>query len=444
MEKSYKRSRAMYIIEAGLEYLISILFAESFLPRLTGANGINLSDPVRAIISAVISLGCVFQLIAMLFRRGRAKPLVLTLSIANQLLFMLLYIIPVFNVSGGAKKVIFIVGILSAYLLYYIAHPQKINWFMSLIDDKQRGKFTAKKEIISLVMGIVFSFVMGAIVDALQEKGNHTGAFIVIAITVFVLMIFHTLTMLLSVEKEQPQKSEGVAREFFSTFKNKGVIMVSVVFVLWNIASCSSKPFYGSYMENASELNFAATYLALLSAVSAVSRIVASVIFGIMADKKSFAKTITVAFVIAALSFLCIVFATPENGKVTFMLHYILYGASMGGINSALINLCYDYAPPRQRVGALAVTQAISGVVGFLTTTLVAVLVDKIQANGNVFFGIKIYAQQVVSVIGVVCALLAMLYVLIFFIIKKKLTRANDAPDIKDGAEATKTSKISQ
>ena len=220
--------------------------------------------------------------------------------------------------------------------------------------------------------------------------------------------------------------------------------MVSVVFVLWNIASCSSKPFYGSYMENASELNFAATYLALLSAVSAVSRIVASVIFGIMADKKSFAKTITVAFVIAALSFLCIVFATPENGKVTFMLHYILYGASMGGINSALINLCYDYAPPRQRVGALAVTQAISGVVGFTTTTLVALLVDKIQANGNVFFGIKIYAQQVVSVIGVVCALLAMLYVLIFFIIKKKLTRANDAPDIKDGTEATKTSKISQ
>lgn len=426
MEKAYKRSRVMYVIEAGLEYLISILFAEAFLPRLTGENGLNLSDPVRTVVSGVISLGCVFQLIAMLFRRGRAKPLVLTLSIANQLLFMCLYIIPVFNVGAGAKKVIFIVGILTAYLIYYIAHPQKINWFMSLIDDNKRGKFTAKKEIISLVMGIVFSFVMGAIVDSLQEKGNHTGAFIAIAITVFVLMIFHTLTMLLSVEKEQPKPKENAGKEIFSTFKNKGVIMVSVVFVLWNIASCSTKHTYGTYMENASELNFAATYIAVLSAVSAVSRIIASVIFGIMSDKKSFAKTITVAFVIAALSFVCVVFATPENGKVMFMLHYILYGISMGGINSALINLCYDYAPASKRVGALAVTQALSGVVGFITTFFASRLVGKIQANGNSFLGMNVYAQQVVSVIGVVFALLAMLYVLIFFIIKKKITRQGE------------------
>ncbi len=436
MEKAYKRSRVMYIIEAGLEYLVSILFAESFLPRLTGANGLNLSDPVRAVISAVISLGCVFQLIAMLFRRGRAKPLVLTLSVANQLLFMLLYIIPVFNFGAGAKKVIFIVGILAAYLIYYVAHPQKINWFMSLIDDKQRGKFTAKKEIISLVMGIVFSFVMGAIVDAFQENGNHTGAFIVIAVTVFVLMIFHTLTMILSVEKEQPKSRENVGKEFFSTFKNKGVIMVSVVFVLWNIASCSSKPFYGSYMENETELGFAATFLAVLSAVSAVSRIVASVIFGIMADKKSFAKTITIAFVVAGLSFLCVAFATPENGKVMFMLHYILYGIAMGGINSALINLCYDYAPPSKRVGALAVTQALSGVVGFTTTTIVALLVKKIQENGNEFFGASIYAQQVVSIIGVCFSLLAMLYVLIFFIVKKKISRQGEESNGKNTNEA--------
>ena len=104
MEKAYKRSRAMYIIEAGLEYLISILFAESFLPRLTGANGLNLAEPVRNVISAVISLGCVFQLLAMLLRRGRAKPLVLTLSVSNQLLFMFLYIIPIFDLHRTKKE----------------------------------------------------------------------------------------------------------------------------------------------------------------------------------------------------------------------------------------------------------------------------------------------------------------------------------------------------
>ena len=422
MEKIYKRSRAMYVIEAGLEYLIAILFAEAFLPRLTGENGLNLSDPIRALISAIITLGCVFQLLSMLLCRGRSKPLVLTLSIANQLIFMMLYVIPVFKCDANTKKVIFIVGILLAYLLYYIAHPQKINWFMSLIDDKQRGKFTAKKEIISLIMGIVFSFVMGAIIDKFEENGEHKVAFLTLALTVFALMIFHSLTMIFSAEKPQPKRNEAVGKEFFSTFKNKGVIMVSVVFVLWNIAAGSSKPFYGSYMENAHELNFGATYLAALSAASAVARIGASVVFGIIADKKSFAKTITAAFVIAGASFLTVSFATPANGRVLFLIHYILYGIAMAGINSALINLCYDYAPVEKRVGALAITQALSGVIGFTTTYLVGLLVGKIQANGNEFLGMSVYAQQVVSLIGVVFSILAMLYVIIFLQKKKRVS----------------------
>jgi MFS family permease len=233
-------------------------------------------------------------------------------------------------------------------------------------------------------------------------------------------MVLLSLTMIFSVENPQPVSKNSIVTDFFGTFKNKGVIMVSVVFILWNIASCSAKPFYGSYMENGHELNFGATFIALLSAISAVSRIIASIIFGIMADKKSFAKTITVAFTVASVSFLMVAFATPQNGKIMFILHYILYGIAMAGINSALINLCYDYAPVEKRVGALAVTQALSGVVGFSATSLVSLLVGKIQENGNSFLGIDIYAQQVVSIIGVAFSLLAMLYVLIFLVKGKK------------------------
>ena len=432
MEKAYKRSRVMYIIEAGLEYLISILFAESFLPRLTGENGLNLDDTVRIVISSVISLGCVFQLLAMLFRRGRAKPLVLTLSVTNQLLFMFLYIIPIFNFTPDQKRAIFIVGILLAYLLYYIAHPQKINWLMSLVDDKQRGKFTAKKEIISLVMGILYSFVMGSVVDSFEAKGQYKESFLFLALTVFVLMILHTLTMILSAEKPSEGAKKVQISELFEPFKDKNVIMVSVVFILWNIAA-AVKHSYGTYMENKHELNFSAKFMAVLITVSAISRIIASVIFGIVADKKSFSKTVTVGFLIAGASFLTVCFATPENGEVLFIIHYILYGAAMGGINSALINLCYDYAPTEKRVGALAVTQALSGVIGFTTTSLVSLLVKRIQANGNQFFGMELYAQQVASVIGVVFSILAMLYV-VFFI--SKLKRVSES-DVKEPEKAT-------
>ena len=418
MEKAYKRSRVLYIIEAALEYLISIFFANELLPELTKYLGI--SDGTTGVISAIISLGCVFQLLSMFLRRGRAKPVVLALSIANQLLFMSLYLIPLFTGSKTTKIVIFIIGILLAYLLYYVAHPKKINWFMSLIDDKQRGTFTSKKEIISLVSGMAFSFIMSAVLTHFTSKDETETAFIVFAITIFVLMIGHSLTMIFSCEREQSEdKSRQGIGEIFATFKNKGVVLVAVVFVLWNIATNSTKPFLGTYMM---DLGLERWFkIGFLPAISAVARIIASIILGIYADKKSFAKMVSICFAIAGGSFLVISFCSPlfggANGYIMFSLHYILYGIAMGGINSSLINLCYDYAPIEKRVGALAVTQAVSGVVGFLTAFLVGIFVDNYGGN---LFGADITAQQIVSVIGVTFSLLSMAYVLIFLVKRNK------------------------
>ena len=84
----------MYIIEAGLEYLISILVADMYLASLTKELGI--SDSVTGILSSIISLGCLFQLVATLLHRGSAKTQVVALSIINQLLFMFLYVISAF------------------------------------------------------------------------------------------------------------------------------------------------------------------------------------------------------------------------------------------------------------------------------------------------------------------------------------------------------------
>jgi hypothetical protein len=95
-ERSIFRSRLLYVIEAALEYLISILVAGSFLATLTKELGF--SDSLTGILSSMISLGCLFQLISLSIRRTRVKRLVVICSILNQLLFTLLYVIPLIHV----------------------------------------------------------------------------------------------------------------------------------------------------------------------------------------------------------------------------------------------------------------------------------------------------------------------------------------------------------
>jgi len=105
------------------------------------------------------------------------------------------------------------------------------------------------------------------------------------------------------------------------------------------------------------------------------------------------------------------VFAIPSTGKIVFVLYNILHGIAIGGINSALTNLVFDYVPADMRSDAIAMNQATSGLVGFFATLISSPLVALIQRNGNSLFGIKVYAQQVTSLIAFGFTIAAILYV---------------------------------
>jgi hypothetical protein len=220
-DKLYKRGRILYVIEAGVEYLISILVANTYLALLTKELGI--SDSLTGIISSFISLGCVFQLCSLFIRRRRNKGFVLILSVLNQLLFMALYVVPLTSWEESYKSITFIIIILIAYFFYYVAHPKKIDWFMSLVDDSQRGRFTAKKEIVSLIMGMAFSFAMGALIDHYKAINDIRTAFILTAVVMLGLTLIHTLTMVFTTEKPK-EIDEKKKIDIKSVLKDKAIL----------------------------------------------------------------------------------------------------------------------------------------------------------------------------------------------------------------------------
>jgi MFS family permease len=319
---------------------------------------------------------------------------------------MALYIIPLGQGGGAWRSVVFVVAIILAYLIYNIAHPKKIFWLMSLIDDDKRGRFTAIKEIISLIMGMTFTYAMGAVIDHYEAKGDLRTAFIVCAITIVALMVINTLTMLFSVEKPMPVAEKKSTP--FAILKDKTLLKLAVLFALWYITNYTSTPFLGSYQNK--ELGFDMTYISILNIVYSVVRIGFSFFWGAYADRRSFKSMLRLCLSAAAVSFAFTVFAVPSNGMVLFMLYRIFEAIAWAGISSAFINLVYDYVAPERRTDAIAVTQVISGVVGFLTTLVMGFLIEHIQQGGNTLFGIPIYAQQVTGLISTVMCVIVILY----------------------------------
>ena len=126
------------------------------------------------------------------------------------------------------------VAIFGAYIIYNIAHPKKINWMMSQIGDKNHGTFTATKQIFSLLVGMIFSFSMGAVIDHFNDKGDKQTAFIIAAIVIFVLMVLHTLTLLFSNDLKSENATNSVSlKNIFGILKDKDALSVMVFFIIY-------------------------------------------------------------------------------------------------------------------------------------------------------------------------------------------------------------------
>lgn len=403
----YKTSRFLHLIEAAVEYFITLLIGGAYLAKLTEA--IGMSDALTGVLSAFTSLGCAFQFVSIfLARKTPVKRWVVPTAMVSELMFALIYLTPFLPFTSENRSLFLIILLLGAHILTQIIYSPKMNWYMSLIPDGTRGTFTAKKEMISLVGGMIFTAVMGNVIDAMEAQGNQTGAFILCGVTLLGLMLLHTLTLVFSREKPQEPSKIPLREVLPDLIRDKKLVAVAIVPIIWTVANNVAIPFYGSYQNK--ELGFSLGTVALIAAIGSITRTLASIPMGKLADRFSFTTALCVCYGVQIVSYTVAVFTVPENGLLFYIIHSMLHSVAMAGINSGQVNLIYDFVSPERRTAALAVKNTVAGVLGFLTTFLVSFLVSHIQASGLTVMGHTVYAQQAVSAIGLVITVLLAVY----------------------------------
>ncbi len=406
-EKNNKITRIMYIIEAMLEYFIALGIGTDYLAFL--ALEVGMSDALIGIIEAFVSLGASFRVFALLLtNKTPVKGWVSVMHVISQTFFAFIWFVPLFEISSLAKTVMIISYLLIAYVLHNLCYPAKTNMYMTCVDDHKRGTFTALKEIVSLAGAMVFTNLFGRLIDFMKEE-EYNLTFIVCGSMLLLFMIGHTLTLIFAKEKVETRviKKVSIKDTFKKIFKDKTLMLVILVQIFYNIVHYVSIPFYATYRLN--ELGLSLAFIPIVAAIGSIVRMCCARPVGKIADKYSFNTMMTFCFVFLAASYLIMMFTTPANGKVMYVIYIVIYSVATSGITSAILNLTYDYVEFDNRTPALAISGAAGGIFGFLATLAVSPLVTRIQDNGNKFLGINIYAQQVLSalalllLIGLIC-----------------------------------------
>ena len=416
----YRRSRAAYRLECMFEYFVSIFAGNAFLTNMLLYIGIE--DSLIMIISSFISLAFLFQLASLFVvqRIVRVKRFVISFHITSQVLFMLLYLVPFLPVGIENKKAAVIVCMLVAYFAKYLVFSMLYKWGNSFVDPEKRASYSAGKEILSLATGIVLSLLVGYAMDAFTAADHQQAGFLFAAAGMLIFCIADFVCLLL-IGKGVPQKTEDRPEPvpfrtvLAKTVGNRDFRHVILLTVLWDVARYFSLGSLGTYRQ--SELAYTVGIIMVIDNVGHLARILISRPFGRYSDRRSYAKGIELALILAAIAFAFVVVTTPET-RLFIIGYSIFYACCFAGLNQNMQNIVYSYVDSRYFVQASAIKNSIGGICGFGATLLGARILKAVQTAGNTVLGVTVYGQQILAAGSVILLVIAVLYTR--FVIEKQ------------------------
>lgn len=391
----YRASRVCYIIEAMVENFISVLTTGAFLATLTRALGI--SDSLTAILSSIVSLSGLFQIITIFIaHKTPVKRWIIPLQLLAHLMLSGLYLIPVFDVKQGAG-VLFLILMIGANALKKIIAPARTNWFYSLVAPDKRGSFSSLLTAVSVIGQIFFSLGASYLLDSFIAAGNQRGAFTLLTVVIFVLIVLDIIPLFIS--KEKPEDKVRTPSPFSSLrtiFANKGYLAFVIITTVHAVATGITVPFLSTYQIN--ELSFSLSFISLIDVLVNVIWIAALVFFGSMSKKRSYAYIRRLSAFFHVLSFGTLIFTNASNGAVLFIIYRIFMIIQQSAEAVTTRGLIFDLSSPETRTNALAIQTMLTGVVSFITTLITTPIFNRLQEKPAALFGVQMYAQQVLAI----------------------------------------------
>lgn len=300
-----------------------------------------------------------------------------------------------------------------AYACSYLVSSHLYKWGNSYVNPYFRGEYSANKEILSLLSGVVFSLIAGKALDWFEASGNLYGGFVFITLCMLVSSIcnFIALCLMKKNVKMTNEPKMKLRRIINHTLNNKQFQYIVILDIMRNIAAYLTLGFLGTFKTK--DLMFSIGTVQMINIFAYICRCLVSKPFGRYADRHSYVKVLELGYIIAATAYAVNMF-TSQNTRWLIVLFTVLYFISDAAINANSLNVLYSYVKSDYFAYAAAIKNSISGIFGFSASLLSSRLLQYVQSNGNSFFSLNIYGQQLLSAMSCIMFLLAFLFAKLF------------------------------
>ncbi len=429
-KQDLKSSRIYYTTADSAAQTVAQLAGGTFLATLMSHSGI--SDANIGIITSLVSFAALTQLFLInYFKKMKKYKFLVTVTALQRILFAGLYFIPMLMINDTIKAFLIVIMYFLGQVFVQIGTPASQYWIASLVPSRLRGKYFSIKDSVAVFVVSSLMLICGMILDYFKKGDIFTG-FIIIGIIIFILTIINVVGLSLmkepklsyvdingkemhgrlakrAKEKEVVEKGQSILSEIKEAVGDRKFRKAFSIQCLYTLAFYICAPFNASYMIN--DLKLPYTFIMLVGFVFNLYRIYIMPRLGRLADKHGMGKVLRFTLFALGMNFLSIAFMMPFNAYPMLIISSFFSSTAWAFVGIGLFGIQLDFYRSEKRMIWLTLTSSVSGLFGFLVSIVGGSILDKLQQLDLNLFGQKIYAQQILNLIGFMLLVLAVIFI---------------------------------
>jgi MFS family permease len=429
-KQDMKASRVNFTVADSAAQTIVQLAGGTFLATLMSYSGV--SDANIGIITSLISLAALSQLFCInFFKRIKKFKFLVCVTALFRTAFAALYLIPLFHFPSITNSILIVLLYFTGQLFVQIGTPASQDWIASLVPSRLRGKYFSIKDSVAVFVISTLMLVCGMVLDYFKKTNILTG-FIIIGATIFILALVNVIALSLMKEPKmsyvndtgkemhgrlakkakdlKPEtKPQSIPSELKEAFSDRKFRKAFTVVCLFTLAFYICLPFNASFQINDMHLPY--TFIMLVGFIFNLYRIYLAPRLGRMADRLGMGRLLRYTMLALGLNFLATALTMPFNAYPMMVLASFLASTAWAFVGIGLFGIQLDFFKSEKRMTWLTITSSLSGVFGFLVSILGGRLLSLFQSLPLYLCGQKIYAQQILNLIGFLVILFAVYYI---------------------------------
>ena len=255
---------------------------------------------------------------------GQSKKVVLINYSVYRISSISFAFIPFISQDINIRIILFFIPAIVYAITGELGYITFVNWRMSLIKKEDRGKFSATKNAFKNTVIVLFSFLMGILLDHFKTSGNELFGFIFLFFIVFIIAIIDIILRICTYKPDIEQQKISLKESISLPAKDKSFRKILLFCGLYRFAIGIGTIYLNVYILRYLNVNY--LYYSILNMIISLSE----ALFGLYWSKKisdrNWRKILIHMNMLYIIAFLCLSIL-KDNILIYFLpIIYLLIG----------------------------------------------------------------------------------------------------------------------